>query len=82
MTTLNTEINTITLTTLRTMRARLDEAAAIARAAEGWRLTGSQVGRLRWHWMSSRWPWRPMSCCRGLAMLSRLAREEQDEAQT
>jgi hypothetical protein len=30
-----TEINTVTLTTLHAMRAKLEEAAAIARAAEG-----------------------------------------------
>jgi hypothetical protein len=34
MTTPNIEIGAITLTTLRIMRAKLDEAAAIARAAE------------------------------------------------
>jgi hypothetical protein len=44
MTAPNTGIGAITTTTLRTMRAKLDEAAAIARAAEGCAVDG-QAGR-------------------------------------
>jgi hypothetical protein len=40
MTTPNTEIGAITTITLSTMRARLEEAAAIARAAEGCAVDG------------------------------------------
>lgn len=44
MTTPNTEIGAITTTTLRSVRAKLDEAAAIARAAEGSAVNGHTRG--------------------------------------
>jgi hypothetical protein len=73
MTTPTTEITTITL---RAMRSKLDEAAAIARAAEGCAADGQ--------------PWRALTIAldveplaieanrllQGLAILSRMAREE------
>jgi hypothetical protein len=40
LTTPDAEITTITLATLRAMRAKLDEAVAIARAAEGCAVDG------------------------------------------
>jgi hypothetical protein len=64
------------------MRARLDEAAAIARAAEGC-AADDQPGRA----LTIALDVEPLaveanSLLQGLAMLSRLSREEQDEAQT
>jgi hypothetical protein len=77
MTTLNTGIGAITL---RTMRAKLEEAAAIARAAEGLAVDG-QPGRALMIALDVE----PLvvdanSLLQGLAVLNRIARHEQDEA--
>ena len=81
MTTPNTEMGAITTITLRTMRAKLDEAAAIARAAEGCVAEG-QAGR----GLTIALDVEPLAIeanqlLQGLAILSRVAREEQVEAE-
>jgi hypothetical protein len=74
-----TEISAIMTTTLRAMRAKLEEAAAIARAAEGLAVDG-QPGRALMIALDVE----PLvvdanSLLQGLAILSRLAREVQRE---
>jgi hypothetical protein len=81
MTTQNTEIGAITTTTLSTMRAKLEEAAAIARAAEGCAADG-QAGRA----LTIALDVEPLALeanrlLQGLAILSRVAREEQVETE-
>jgi hypothetical protein len=80
MTTPITGIGAITTTTLRTMRAKLDEAAAIARAAEGCAADG-HAGRA----LTIALDVEPLAVeanplLQGLAILGRMAREEQDDA--
>jgi hypothetical protein len=62
---MTTPITEITTMTLRAMRAKLDEAAAIARAAEGCAVDGQPERALMIAPMSSRWPSRQIGCCRG-----------------
>jgi hypothetical protein len=78
MTTPDTEIGAITL---RSLRAKLDEAVAIARAAEGCAVDG-QAGRA----LTIALDVEPLAVeanqlLQGLAILSRAAREEQDDAE-
>jgi hypothetical protein len=75
------EIGAVTLTTLRIMRAKLDKAAAVARAAEGCAADG-QPGRAP----TMALDFEPLAIeanqlLQGLAILSRVAREEQDDAE-
>jgi hypothetical protein len=81
MTTPITEISAIMTITLRSMRAKLEEAAAIARAAEGL-ATDGQPGR----GLMIALDVEPLvveanSLLQGLAILSRVAREEQEETE-
>ena len=80
MTTPHNELGATT-TTLRTMRAKLEEAAAIARAAEGCAVDG-QPGRALMMALDVE----PLAIeanqlLQGLAVLNRVAREEQDDAE-
>jgi hypothetical protein len=80
MITPNTEIGAIALTTLRAMRAKLEEAAAVARAAEGLAVDG-QAGRA----LTIALDVEPLAIeanrmLQGLTISSREAGEEQDDA--
>jgi hypothetical protein len=77
----HTMVTPTTEITLRAMRAKLEEAAAIARAAEGLAADG-QPGRA----LAMVLDVEPLALeanvlLQGLAVLSRIVREEQDEAQ-
>ena len=76
MTTPITEITTITL---RTMRAKLEEAAAIARAAEALAAYGQPVRGLMIALDVEPLAIEANRLLQGLALLSRVAREEQRE---
>jgi hypothetical protein len=76
MTTPTTEITTITL---RAMRAKLEEAATIARRPKAWRLTGSQGG-LMIGLDVELLAVEANSLLQGLAVLNRIAGHELDEA--
>jgi hypothetical protein len=78
MTTPNTGIGAITL---RTMRAKLDEAAAIARAAEGCAMDGQPERALTIALDVEPLAIEANQLLQGLAILSRVAREEQDDAE-
>jgi hypothetical protein len=76
---MTTPITGIGAITLRTMRAKLDEAAAMARAAEGCAADGQPRRAL-----TNALDVEPLAVeanqlLKGLAILSRVAREEQDE---
>ena len=76
MTTPNTEIGAITTTVLRVMRQQLEEAAAIARAAEAL-ATDGQPGRAL---AIEPFSIEANQLLQALAILTRIAREEQEEA--
>jgi hypothetical protein len=75
-----TEISAIMTTTLRTMRAKLEEAAAIARAAEGLAVDGQPGRGLMMALDVEPLVVEANSLLQGLAVLNRIARHEQDEA--
>jgi len=79
MTRQSTEIGAITTTTLRIMRAKLDEAAAIARAAEGCAADGQPRRALGIALDVEPLAVEANRLLQGLAILSRVAREEQQE---
>jgi hypothetical protein len=76
MTTPNTEIGAITTTTLSTIRAKLDEAAAIARAAEGCAVDGQPRRALMIALDVEPLALEANQLLQGLAILSRVARED------
>jgi hypothetical protein len=77
MTTPSTEITTITL---RAMRAKLEEAAAIARAAEALATDGQPARALAIALDVEPLALEANQLLQGLAVLRRVAREEQDDA--
>jgi hypothetical protein len=79
MTTPNTEIGAIAL---HTMRAKLEEAAAVARAAEGLAADGRPGRGLMMALDVEPLAIEANSLLQGLAILSRVAREEQDDARS
>ena len=79
MTRQSTEVGAITTTTLRIMRAKLDEAAAIARAAEGCAADGQPRRALGIALDVEPLAVEANRLLQGLAILSRVAREEQQE---
>jgi hypothetical protein len=76
MTTPTTEITTITL---RAMRAKLEEAAAVARAAEALAADGQPRRAVMMALDVEPLAVEANSLLQGLAVLSRIARGEQDE---
>ena len=79
MITPNTGIGAITTATLRTMRAKLDEAAAIARAAEGCAADGQPRRALGIALDVEPLAVEANRLLQGLAILSRVAWEDQRE---
>jgi hypothetical protein len=79
MTTPNTELGAITTATLRAMRAKLDEAATIARAAEGCAADDQPKRALVIALDVESLAIEANRLLQGLAILSRVAREEQDD---
>jgi hypothetical protein len=79
MTRQSTEIGAITTTTLRIMRAKLDEAAAIARAAEGCAADGQPRRALGIALDVEPLAVEANRLLQGLAILSRVAWEDQRE---
>jgi hypothetical protein len=79
MTTPNTGIGAITTTTLSTIRAKLDEAAAVARAAEGCVVDGRPGRALIIVLDIEPLAVEAIRLLQGLAVLSRVAREDQRE---
>jgi hypothetical protein len=77
MTTPSTEITTITL---RAMRAKLEEAAAITRAAEALATDGQPARALAIALDVEPLALEANQLLQGLAVLRRVAREEQDDA--
>ncbi len=79
MTTPNTGIGAITTITLRIMRSKLEEAAAIARAAEGCAVDGQARRALTIALNVEPLSIEANRLLQGLAILSRVEREEQGE---
>jgi hypothetical protein len=79
MTRQSTEVGAITTTTLRIMRAKLDEAAAIARAAEGCAADGQPRRALGIALDVEPLAVEANRLLQGLAILSRVAWEDQRE---
>lgn len=78
MTTANTEIGAITTTTLRAMRIKLEEAAAIARAAEACAVDGQPARAVTIALDVEPLAIEANRLVQCLATLSRIARDEQD----
>lgn len=74
------EIGAVTAITLRSMRARLDEAAAIARAAEACAADGQTARALTIVLDVEPLAVEANQLLQGLATLCRIARQDQDEA--